>query len=220
MDDFSPSALPNLLEPLRSRGNKDHSIISHEFVVVQLFQTCSSHSTAHGTRPAVELDMSSGWFNHTEPSRTGGMAKLPWEMMLCSLFPTEPLSVIWGHAVMGRGSIHTFTLQNKHYNKALVHSNTIIQFGISFPLAIWSLFVWYKLGHHSTPQVELGIHSTTHWASPGVELSYDPCFLWNSAVQGGSVGFNWCQASHQFGVVQPYWSSSNHWAPEGKGIIG
>ena len=32
---WSGSTLPNLLEPLSSRGNKDHSTISHEFGVVQ-----------------------------------------------------------------------------------------------------------------------------------------------------------------------------------------
>ena len=62
-------ALPNFLEPLSSRGNKDHRIISHEFRVVQLFRTCSNHSTTQVTMPAAEFDMSSGWFNRTEPAR-------------------------------------------------------------------------------------------------------------------------------------------------------
>ena len=46
--------------PLSSRGNKDHRIISREFGVVQLFRTCSNYSSTQETRPAVELDMSSG----------------------------------------------------------------------------------------------------------------------------------------------------------------
>ena len=57
--------LPNLLEPLSSRGNKDHRIISHEFVVVQLIWNCSNRSTTQGARPAAEFDMSLGWFNPT-----------------------------------------------------------------------------------------------------------------------------------------------------------
>ena len=39
------STLPNLVEPLSARGNKDHKIIYHEFGVVQLFRTCSNHSS-------------------------------------------------------------------------------------------------------------------------------------------------------------------------------
>ena len=38
--------------------------------VVQLFRTCSNHSSTQETRPPVELDMSSGWFNLSEPVRT------------------------------------------------------------------------------------------------------------------------------------------------------
>ena len=56
------STLPNFLEPLSSRGNKDRRIISHEFGVLQLFRKCSNHSTTHETMPAVEFDMSSEWF--------------------------------------------------------------------------------------------------------------------------------------------------------------
>ena len=62
------SILPNLLEPLSSRGIKDHRIISHEFGVDQLFQTCSNQSTTQGTSPAVEFDMSSCRFNATLPN--------------------------------------------------------------------------------------------------------------------------------------------------------
>ena len=64
------STFPNLFEPLSSRGNKDHRIIWHEFGLVQLFRTCSNYSSTQETRPAVELDMSSGWFNSSEPVRT------------------------------------------------------------------------------------------------------------------------------------------------------
>ena len=55
------STLLNLLEPLISRGNKDHRIISHEFVVVQHIRTCSNHSATRGARPVAEFDSSSGW---------------------------------------------------------------------------------------------------------------------------------------------------------------
>ena len=49
--------LPNLLDPLSSRGNKDRRTISPEFGVIQLFRTCSNHSSTQETRPAVEPDM-------------------------------------------------------------------------------------------------------------------------------------------------------------------
>ena len=60
---------PNLCQapPLGFRGNRDHRVLSH---VVQLFWTYSNHSTTEGTRPVVDLDMSLGWFNPTEPPGT------------------------------------------------------------------------------------------------------------------------------------------------------
>ena len=57
------STLPSLLEQHSPRGNKDHRVISHKVGIVQLFQTCSNHSTTHGTMPGVYHDLSSGWFN-------------------------------------------------------------------------------------------------------------------------------------------------------------
>ena len=53
-----------------SRGNKDNRIISDEFGVVQLFRTCSYHSTTQVSRPAAEFDMCSEWFISSEPNRT------------------------------------------------------------------------------------------------------------------------------------------------------
>ena len=76
------ATLPNLLDPLSSRGNKDHKVFSYEFGVVQLFRTSSNHSTTQGTRPSVEFDTSSRndpcwtvssdfrWFASAEPTRT------------------------------------------------------------------------------------------------------------------------------------------------------
>ena len=90
------STLPNLIEPLSSRGNMDRRIISHEFGVVQmsepvwttgnpacggtwhafgvvqLFRNCSNHCSTQETRPVVEADIRSGWFNTSEPVRTTG----------------------------------------------------------------------------------------------------------------------------------------------------
>ena len=60
----------NFTEPLSHRGNNNHRINSHEFRVLRLFRTGSNHSTTHGSRPAVKLDMSSGWLNLTKPPPT------------------------------------------------------------------------------------------------------------------------------------------------------
>ena len=51
-----------------SRGNKVHRIISHEFRLVQLFRTCSNHSTTQRTSP-LELS-GSNRFGRVEPPRT------------------------------------------------------------------------------------------------------------------------------------------------------
>ena len=81
------STLPNLVEPLSSRGNKDHKIISHEFGVIQLFRTYSNHSSTREPKPAVELDRSSElWFEQVRKSWTTPNS---WEIVVWSLFPLE-----------------------------------------------------------------------------------------------------------------------------------
>jgi len=47
------STLLIFLEPLSSRGKRDHWVISHEFWVVQTFRTCSNQSTTQGSTPVV-----------------------------------------------------------------------------------------------------------------------------------------------------------------------
>ena len=72
---------------MSSRGNKDHRTISHEFGVVQLFRTCSNHSTellsssTAGLVSCVEL-----WFEQVWKS---WITSNSWEIILWSLFPLE-----------------------------------------------------------------------------------------------------------------------------------
>ena len=69
----------NLLEPLSSRGNKDHRIISrYPMIPVQPYRTSSNNRVPEGYRTfsnyiftgcVVYLYTSSGWFNCIEPPR-------------------------------------------------------------------------------------------------------------------------------------------------------
>ena len=64
----------NPLEPLSSRGNKDHSTISRKFGLVRYCQTFSNHSAPEGTRiifhefGAVQHYQTSS--NHSAPEGT------------------------------------------------------------------------------------------------------------------------------------------------------
>ena len=69
------STFPNLFEPLSSRENKDHRIISHEFGVVQLFRTCSNCRPTSPYITVVRGDLV--WSNHPELTRTCPIDLLP-----------------------------------------------------------------------------------------------------------------------------------------------
>ena len=89
---------PKILEPLSSRGNKDHRVISHEFRVVQLFQTSSNHNTTQGTRPMVKLDHGQTRHRHAVFTLWVNIPTSP-VPSLWTYLPSQGHCHMWHHAV-------------------------------------------------------------------------------------------------------------------------
>ena len=194
------STLPNLVEPLSARGNKDHKIISHEFRVVQLFRTYSNHSSTQETKPSVDLDRSSEWFNFSEPvpnlfeplSSRGnkGHRIISHEFGLVQLFP-EPILPNLFEPLSFRG------------NK--VHRTIFHEFGVVQLFRTCS-------NHSSTQETRTAVELDMSSGSLIFPNRFEP-----QSYRGNKVHRI---ISHEFGVVQPYQTLWNLWAPDGTRIIG
>ena len=77
------STSPDLLEPLHSSGKHAYREGSSEFGVVRPHRTSSNHCVQVGSMPAGKVQVSSGWFDLTEPPRT---TVFKWEACLLGRF--------------------------------------------------------------------------------------------------------------------------------------
>ena len=155
--------------------------------MVQLLRTSSNHSTTHGSR---QVDMSSRWFNPTKPPQTTELQR-----------------------EQGSGLVSCVVLRFEQVRKSWTTPN-------SWEIILWSLFPLELSGSRRFGRVEpsrthvklLRRHgSVLYYGSNRFgrvepprtheKLSYDPCSLWSSVVQGGSVGLNHPELMRNYPMV-------------------
>ena len=173
----------------------DHTRIPHEFVVVQTCRTCLNHRALEGTSLIWQFLMISGWINPIKPAWTTEIFR---GQALCDNFA-------W---VRGGSNLFGIPYQTCLNHQTLKRTRTIHKFLMSLG--------WFNPTKPASAAElfrEQGSYHNFSWVQVGSTI---PNLLEPLSSLGNK---HYTIISHEFGVVQRYWTCFRHRALERRRII-